>query len=216
MVRAALFDMDGLMFDTERLALEAWLHAGRAKGWPITEKLISSMHGVNLARSREIFQQRFGDTLDYDEARALRDGYVAEHIRESGLPVKPGLHSLLEALRQKGIPAAVATSTARKTAFAYLELADVRQYFSALVFGDEVARSKPAPDIFLAAAEKLRTKPEQCMVLEDSTNGLRAAHAAGCIPVMVPDLTPPTPELSGLCAAVVSTLEDAVPLLEIL
>lgn len=216
MVRAVLFDMDGLMFDTERLAQDAWLRAGREKGWPITQEVVSDIRGTNLAGSREIFRQRFGDAVDYDEARALRDGYVEARIRESGLPVKPGLYSLLRALRQKGIPAAVATSTSRETAYAYLELADVRQYFSALVFGDEVARSKPAPDIFLAAAEKLRTKPEHCMVLEDSPNGLRAARAAGCIPVMVPDLTPPTPELSRLCAAVADTLEDAVPLLEIL
>ena len=133
-----------------------------------------------------------------------------------GLPKRPGLDELLEELARRDLPAVLATSTGRATALRYLELARVNRYFKGAVCGDEVEHGKPAPDIFLRAAALAGAAPGQCMVLEDSPNGLRAGAAAGCRAVMVPDLDPATPELAALAAAVVPSLREAIPLLDTL
>ncbi len=208
MIRGVLFDMDGLMFDTERLGLEGWLEAGRQLGLPITEDFVLQIRGRNKADSRQVSQQMFGPGFDYDAAKAFRDRYADEAIHTRGVPVKPGLVSLLQALQERGIPAALATSTAREKALEYLRLAGVEGYFSAAVCGDEVTRSKPDPEIFCKAAAKLGLAPADCLVLEDSPYGIQAAAAAGCVPMMIPDMTPPQKSLRGLCAAVLPSLAD--------
>lgn len=213
-MRAVLFDMDGLMFDTEQLSTEGWLYAARERGWPITAESVARMRGMNVSDGRALFKKLFGDAVDYEQARALRQDYIQKSIRVNGVPVKPGLRELLDALRERGIPASVATATSRASAESHLRSTGVLAAFDARVFGDEVVHSKPAPDIFLLAAARLERAPETCMVLEDSPNGIRAAHAAGCIPVMVPDLTPCTPDLEPLCAACVKSLHEVIPLLD--
>lgn len=215
MVQGVLFDMDGVMFDTERLALAGWLLAGERMGLSIDEAFVSRLRGRNVADGRVIYQTTFGRD-DFDDARAIRTAYVDAAIEREGLPVKPGLLPLLEELRRRGVSAALATGTARAKAAEYLRLAEVEAFFSALVCGDEVAHAKPAPDIFLMAAGALGLRPERCMALEDSPNGLAAAQTAGCLPVMIPDLTPPTPELKRLYAFCVPCLSDVLPLLDIL
>ncbi len=207
--------MDGVMFDTERLALEGWLLAGERMGLPIDKDFVSHLRGRNVADSRTFYRGAFGRD-DYDAARAIRTDHMDTAIEREGLPVKSGLLPLLEALRERGLPAALATGTARARAMEYLRLAGVERFFSAVVCGDEVPHAKPAPDIFLMAAGALGLPPGRCMVLEDSHNGLAAARAAGCLPVMIPDLTPSTPELERLCAACVSSLSDVIPLLDTL
>ena len=137
-------------------------------------------------------------------------------IAAKGLPKRPGLDELLEELARRDLPAVLATSTGRVTALRYLELARVNRYFKGAVCGDEVEHGKPAPDIFLRAAALAGAAPGQCMVQEDSPNGLRAGAAAGCRAVMVPDLDPATPELAALAAAVVPSLREAIPLLDTL
>lgn len=214
MVQGVIFDMDGLMFDTERLALAGWLLAGERMGLSIDGEFVSHLRGRNTADGRALYQKAFGRG-DYDAARAIRTGHMDAVIARGGLPVKPGLLPLLEELRGRGLPAALATGTARVRAAEYLRLAGVEEFFSASVCGDEVIHAKPAPDIFLEAAKKLGLPPERCMVLEDSPNGLAAAHAAGCLPVMIPDLTPPTPELERLYAFCVPCLSDVLPLLDL-
>ena len=214
MVKGVLFDMDGLMFDTERLDLEAWRHAGQKLGFPVDEQVLLALRGTTGPAAREKLRQAFGPGFDYDRTRRARLAYSGAWIEAHGMPVKPGLYALLETLRARGIPAALATSTSRETALSYLRKARVDGFFAAAVCGGEVAHPKPAPDVFCAAARLLGLDPAGCMVLEDSPNGIRAAHAAGCIPVMVPDLTPPDEELRALCAAVVPTLEQVPALLD--
>lgn len=188
MLKGVLFDMDGLMFDTERIGLMGWLEAGRQLDIPITPELVAQLRGTGVAQCRAIFNAAIPGA-HYDEARALRLAFARAYIRENGLPVKEGLYELLEWLRERGIPMALATSTDRERALGYLDMAEVRPYFQAVVFGTEVANPKPAPDIFLAAAAQLGADPADCAVLEDSPNGLTAAKAAGCRAVFVPDLT---------------------------
>ena len=216
MVAAVLFDMDGLMFDTERLAWDAWMRVGEENGWPITGELIDRMRGVTAAYSSVLFTEALDGKVDFHDARTRRVRYMETEIRANGLPVKLGLPELLTELRRRNIPAALATSSAAETAQWYLELSGTAEFFSARVCGAEVPNSKPAPDVFLTAADKLGIPPERCMVLEDSPSGIQSAHAAGCLPVMVPDLSPATPELRTLCAAVIDSLSEAIPLLDVL
>lgn len=207
--------MDGLMFDTERIGLQEWLEAGRQLDLPVTEELVAQFRGTGIARCREIFNSRIPGEF-YDRARTIRHDFADIYIRENGLPVKPGLYELLNWLRERKIPAALATSTGREKALAYLKEAGVSEYFTALVFGTEVPNPKPAPDIFLAAAKQLGAAPGRCVVLEDSPNGLRAAKAAGCFAIVVPDLTPAPPENAHLWDAKADTLTDVIPILEAL
>ena len=187
--------MDGLMFDTERIGHRGWKYGAQVLGLELPDEVIAAGRGMSVADSRAMYLERLGPEVDYDVLRALRVAYADEAIARDGLPVKPGLRQLLEHLRAAGIPAALATATVREKALLYL---------------------KPAPDIFLAAAKALGVPAEECLVLEDSPNGLRAARAAGCKAVVVPDITPIPPESEGLWAARAATLADVIPLLECL
>ena len=216
MIKAVLFDMDGLMFDTERMYHDSWLELGRQRGLAMTEALVAGMRGRNREGCVALCKAAFGPEFDFMELRGACVERMEAQIAAKGLPKRPGLDELLEELASRDLPAVLATSTGRVTALRYLELARVNRYFKGAVCGDEVEHGKPAPDIFLRAAALAGAAPGQCMVLEDSPNGLRAGAAAGCRAVMVPDLDPATPELAALAAAVVPSLREAIPLLDTL
>lgn len=213
MVAGVLFDMDGVLFDTERLAKEGWTLAAEQLGIDITEGFLSRLRGTNVADSRALYRQTFRRD-DYDQARAIRVAHADAVIAREGVPMKPGVRELLEELRRREIPAALASGTARDRALGYLRATGIDRYFSSAVCGDEVLHAKPDPDIFLRAARSLGLDPTRCMVVEDSPNGVAAGHAAGCFTVMVPDLSPSTPELAQLYDACVSSLLDVIPLLD--
>ena len=212
-IRAVLFDMDGLMFDTERLGDEVWRTVAGKHGARMTAEDVSLLRGRNYESGRRAFLERFGAGYPYDEmaAEVWRE---MEARLERGVPLRPGLLVLLNALRARGCKMAVASSTESARVLHNLETAGVRDYFSTVVGGDQVTHSKPEPEIFLKAAAALDTPPAQCMVLEDSYNGVRAGAAAGCFTVMVPDMDPPTPEMERLAAAIVPGLADVAVLLE--
>lgn len=199
MIKAVLFDMDGVLFDTEKIMKEGWLKAAKELNFTLTEEHLSQMRGSALPRSRKLFQEWFHGKVTYDEGRAIRSAYLNDYIRQNGVPEKPGLHSFLCWLKEHSIKIAVATSTTRRVAEEYWKKAGIDQYLDASVCGDEVTNSKPDPEIFLTAAALLHTPISECMVAEDSINGLKAARAAGAISCMIPDLTPYTKELFPFC-----------------
>jgi HAD superfamily hydrolase (TIGR01509 family) len=207
-VRLVIFDMDGLMFDTERLAVDAWRSAGEQFGFEIPPGLVIETVGLNRKDSKAVLLRRLGEGFPYDEVRGLRIRYAEEAMALSGVPVKEGLFELLDALDEAGIVKAVGTSTERTRALKLLELAGVRNRFDAIVCGDDVERGKPCPDIFLAAAAKLGCDPAGCMVLEDSESGLTAAHCAGMMPVLIPDLKAPSAEALALAFRVFRSLTE--------
>ena len=211
MIQAVVFDMDGLMFDTERLASDAWLKIGKLHGLPITESVMNRMKGLRLEACISIFQEELGEDFDYWALRKERTEYVNRWIQEHGVPVKPGLRELLALLKGHGYKIALATSTYRKTASRYLELAQVSGYFPYQVFGDMVENGKPEPDIFLRAAREVETPPGQCLVLEDSYAGVEAGWRAGCPVIMVPDVLLPTEREKGRTVACVKTLHEVIP-----
>jgi HAD superfamily hydrolase (TIGR01509 family) len=190
-LKAVVFDMDGLMFDTERLAVEAWVAAARDHGHEIDRSFFLSSVGLAAKGTRELLMKIHGPEFPHDAIRQRRLELAAAAIAKNGVPVKKGLVDLLGFLRTSGIPRAMATSTNRVRVDPLLEASGLAEYFDAVICGDEVARCKPDPEIYLAAAASLGVAPEHCLVLEDSLPGIAAAHAAGAMPVMVPDLVAP-------------------------
>ncbi|PWL71260.1 MAG: HAD family phosphatase [Clostridiales bacterium] len=214
MIQAVIFDMDGLMFDTEALSKKSWLVVGREMKLPITDEILHRVIGMNAARVEQECMAYFGPDFDYHRFRALAADYMSRSFDENGVPVKRGLRELLAFLRKNRYKTAVASSSSRATVEHHLKATGLESYFDTLVCGDMVKQSKPAPDIFLKAAEALGVKPQNCLVLEDSANGIRAAHAAGIPVIMVPDLIEPTNELRQLAWMVCESLCDVLPVLE--
>ena len=215
MVKAIIFDMDGLMFDTERLSNLAWTEVCREAGFPqVDMAFMMQCIGSNLRATREKFLRAFGEDFPFDELRARRVKYVEDYVAAHGLPVKPGLYELLSFIRERGLPVALATSTDEAKTRENLRNAGIEGAFDAMVCGDQVTRSKPEPDIFLRAAGLLGAAPETCLVLEDSLNGITAAYRAGMMPVMVPDLIAPTEAIEAMLFRKCETLSDVIPLLE--
>jgi HAD superfamily hydrolase (TIGR01509 family) len=210
---AVIFDMDGLMLDTERLGLRAWADAVATTGMAFDMTLLPALIGRNMRDCRALIAERHGAAYPVDAMiEASRAAFEAIVARED-VAVKPGLVTLLDWLEAQGIPKAVATSTRNDRARAQLAKAGLLPRFAALVGGNEVARGKPAPDIFLAAAERLGQPPADIIVLEDSEPGVRGALAAGMTPIMVPDLVAPSPELLALEPLVVASLVEVPPVL---
>ena len=190
--KAIIFDMDGLMIDTERLALKAWQLAGADFGFPISDDIFITMVGRNRRDSDCILVEIFGSDFPVDAVRKKRRTYVDGWIDEGKLAVKSGLLELLSFLDEISMPKAVATSTGYERAVYKLSLTNLLAHFPIVVGGDQIQKGKPAPDIFLAAAMRLGVLPEGCLVLEDSDAGIQAAYDAGMTPVMIPDMKPPS------------------------
>lgn len=208
-ITAVVFDMDGIIFDTERLSYEAFARASEEVGWvPSRDAFLAS---IGLPRASippkltEILGTGFPATQVLDRSYEL----LEEAVKRHGPPVMDGTAEILDALADRGIPAVVATSTETDTARRYLATAALLERFVGVVGGDQVTHGKPAPDIFLRAADALAAPPTEVLVFEDSENGVRAGHAAGMRVVMVPDFIEPSGELRSLCFAVVSSLHEA-------
>jgi HAD superfamily hydrolase (TIGR01509 family) len=194
-ISAVIFDMDGLMFDTERIAIEAWQLAGHACNCEIPDSLVIQSFGLNIHDTRMLFEQSLGSSLDFDRIRALRVQYAADIIEQRGVPLKDGLLELLDVLTSHAVLKAVATSTERTRAKHLLRKGQVSTRFDVLVCGDDVRQGKPAPDIFLLSASRLQVTPRQCLVLEDSESGIHAAENADMRRFMIPDIKPPSKEI---------------------
>ena len=209
---AAIFDMDGLMLDTERPGIPAWIAAGKKYGIEFDENLPLSVIGQDRPTIKRIFMETLGEDIPYEEIKGEMKRIVLEKVLIEGIPHRPGLLSLLDHLRTIDIPLAVATSTDRVLAEARLTQAGIKDRFKVLVGGDEVKRGKPNPDIFLLAAEKLKKDPSVCVGFEDSPAGLRSLTAAGIRSVFIKDLVEPSPEILSTVWRRFDNLAEAVSL----
>ncbi|MGX7744737.1 HAD family hydrolase [Rhodopseudomonas parapalustris] len=213
LIAAVLLDMDGTLVDTERVYLESLTEVLNGFGLPDATKTCESMIGLPGPECQALLVARYGETLPLAEInRAFvekRDVRFAQ-----GLPVKPGTSELLDTLADANCPVAVVTSSSRKTADLHLTLAGIRGRFGTILTRDDVAHGKPAPDLYLLAADRLGVPPQNCIAVEDSSVGVTAAFTAGAITLMVPDLLQPDDATRGKCAAVLPDLNAVRSLLE--
>lgn len=209
-----IFDMDGLMFDTERVFLQAWDYAGEQMGIGRAGYMIYKTLGMNASVAAPIWAAEFGERYRPEELRRHTKAFLEQYYAEHPVPVKPGLYALLDYLWDRGCKMAVASSSPRWEVENHLQSAGVSRYFVGIVCGDMVEHSKPAPDIYQRACALLKAPPKDCLALEDSKSGLLAARRAGCRPVMVPDLWQPDGEALPIIAAKYDSLEQVKRALE--
>lgn len=202
---AILFDMDGLLLDTERLIRDVMIAVMAEMGFAMDDADYAQLIGRPETDTAAVMQARFGAGLDYDEVRQR----VARRLHDrhgDHRPLKPGATALLAQVNAAGIPAAVVTSTEQAQARAHLAAAELLPFFVTIIGGDDVANGKPHPEPYATAAARLGIAPGAALALEDSHNGIMAAHAAGVPVIMVPDLLPVTPDIRPRVLAVADDL----------
>lgn len=211
---AVVFDMDGVIFDSERAVMNCWLELAQKYDIKDIEKPYFACVGTTMTRTREIMLETYGEDFPYDEY--ARESSLMYHEKYDGgkLPMKPGVMELLSYLKGKSKKIALASSTRRETVTNQLRWAGIIDYFDVIICGDMVAKSKPAPDIFLKACQELGVSPENTYAIEDSYNGIRAAHAGQLCPIMVPDLLEADDEMRGMAECVCDNLNEVIDYLE--
>lgn len=208
--QAVVFDMDGVIFDTERLVIEFWKEVAKKHNIPNVEHTCIQCLGTNRVRTREIFLENYGADFPFDPYRAEVTELFNTHYKGVPLPTKPGVRELLSYLQEQDIKVGLASSTAQHLVRDEIGTAGLLPYFQTLVCGDMVEHSKPAPDIFLKACEILNADPTKSIAIEDSFNGIRSAHCAGMTPIMVPDQVQPTDEIRAFAFHVMPSLHDVL------
>ncbi len=198
-LEGAIFDMDGTMFDTERLRFKVLKQASKEiTGAEIADQLLYNSLGVSAVTAEKFAKEWYGEGYPYKQIRKLANQLEVGHVRQHGVPVKRGLYNLLERLKKNGVLIALATSSRREIAEEYLLSAKVLRFFDITVCGEEVEKGKPDPEIFLKAASELNCEPSNCFIFEDSQNGILAAHAAGGVPLFIKDIKELDPEVKSL------------------
>lgn len=208
-IRGAIFDMDGLLIDTEKLYLKYWKQSAAEYGYTMLDEHVFAIRSLARKYSIPKLKGIFGEDFPTEDIRKRRTELISGDIEKNGIHVKKGMRELLSFLRENNIKTAVATATNRERTMLYLKKINAENLFDAVICGDMVENGKPRPDIYITAAECLGLPPNVCAAFEDSPNGIKSAHAAGCMAVMIPDLTQPDDEIMPLLSAVYPDLEEA-------
>ncbi len=212
--QALIFDMDGLMLDSEPLYQQAWQTAAKELGFTLELDLYLSLVGRSSAEADRIFVQTYGEEFPVAEFNHRWDQHWRSLIQQQGIKLQPGLLPLLDWVEERNIPKAVGTSSNATEAELCLTLAGIRDRFSTVITVDQVKAGKPEPDIFISAASKLGISPSQCLVLEDSNAGVQAAQSAGMAVVMVPDLQEPTATSRAIAQQICASLHKVLAWLQ--
>ena len=210
MIKGAIFDMDGLMFDSERLVCSIWQEMMDENGYKFNVDIFKNTIGLRQDKSKEFYTSHYGEDFDYDGFKIQSRQRFYKRIEKDGVPIKKGLFELLDFLKDNNIKMAVATSTSAKTALKVIKKAGVYDYFDSFVCGDDVKNGKPHPEVFLTAAERIGVPPEECVAFEDSINGIKSAFAANMTAVMVPDFLQPTDEIKNKISFLCNSLDEAI------
>ena len=207
-IYGVLFDMDGVVLDTEKLYARFWAEAARALGYPMTYEQALGMRSLNASAGQSKLESYFGPGVSREIMRKKRVELMDAYVEEFGVEAKPGIHELLDALKKQGIRTAIATSSPMDRATAYLGRLGLMDKFDHICSGHDVKCGKPAPDIYLYAASCIGISPENCLAIEDSMAGIQSAYRAGCWPVLVPDLDGSNSEMRELLFAEADTLSE--------
>lgn len=195
MIQAVIFDMDGTLIDTEKYYRIFWPKALAEFGYHMTDEQALLMRSLGRPFAPKQLKEWFGESLDYYAVRDRRKEMMEECLDREGIRCKPGALELIKRLKAAGITTAIATATDLQRTAKYMKLTGLEGYFDRLISATQVAEGKPSPDIYLFACKELGLKPEECLAVEDSPNGVMSAYRAGCKVIMVPDQTKPDQEL---------------------
>lgn len=212
-IHGVLFDMDGVVLDTEKLYARFWAEAANALGYAMTYEQALGMRSLNSSAGQAKLESYFGPGVSRAEMRKKRVELMDAFVEQNGVDAKPGIHELLDYLKGQGIKTAIATSSPMPRATAYLKSLGLLKKFDCICSGHDVKQGKPAPDIYLHAAASIGVPPENCLAIEDAPAGIQSAYAAGCWPVLVPDLDGSNAEMRELLYAEADTLLEVVQLL---
>lgn len=212
-MKAVVFDMDGVLFDTESVGFAAWDYACEKLGIAPASGLAYKTLGMNAAAVDGILKEYYGEDFELETFHQLCREYTYTYFAENGVPQKPYVHDALNTLKNSGLKIALASSTGKKGVMRNLESAGITGYFEAVISGDMTERSKPAPDIYLKAAETLGVAADSCFAVEDSRNGILSAHGAEMKVIMVPDLWQGDAETDSLLFAKCEDLKTAADMI---
>ena len=213
-IKAVIFDLDGTVLDTEKLLVKYWCKAANDFGFPMEREHALKLRSLARKYAEPLLKEWFGEDCDYMKLRNRRMELMTEHIDSYGLETKAYIKELLVYLGEHGYKRAVATATDLTRAGKYLKNVGLYNYFDDIISAHQVENGKPKPDVYLYAVDKLGFKPDECIAIEDSPNGVISASDAGCKTVMIPDLTEPDTELKNRLFAVCESALDVIDLLE--
>ncbi|MBQ8823901.1 MAG: HAD family phosphatase [Ruminococcus sp.] len=214
MISGIIFDMDGVIFDTEKFYQKYWIKSAKEFGFEMKPETVLTIRSLTSVLAEKYLKSVFGETFDYFSIRNRRRELMTYDLDEENLPLKTGILSLLKFCNENNIKTAVSTATMQSVAERYLKNSNLIDYFDVVIGGDSIEKGKPFPDIYILASKALNLPPESCIAIEDSPNGILSAFYAGCNPVMVPDLSQPDEMLKPFLKAVVPTLEDVISLIK--
>ena len=213
-IRGVLFDMDGLVLDSERLYTRFWMEAAHTLGYPMTLEQALGMRSLNREAGQSQLVSYFGPGISYTQVRNLRIRLMDAYIDEHGIAPKAGIRELLAHLKTKGISCAITSSSPMENITRHLSANGLLDAFDRLCSGYEVPNGKPAPDIYLYGAQRLGLDPRECLALEDSPAGIESAYRAGCLPVMIPDQDQPGEKTLPKLYAKADSLADVIALIK--
>lgn len=206
MIKAVIFDMDGLMFDTENLSKELWQEIAKEKGYDFEDDFFDEMVGLDIEDTSKAFKKKYGQDFPYFKLRKEKNKLLKKHVKEHGVPLKEGLLEIIDYLKENKYLIAVASSSHRERIELYLESVGIKEKFDYMIGGDEVEKSKPNPEIFLKGIQNLGVSRDEALILEDSAHGVRAANKAGIKVILIPDLGEYPAEIEKLVYKKLNTL----------
>jgi HAD superfamily hydrolase (TIGR01509 family) len=208
--QAIIFDMDGLVLDTESTYCIAWQQSAKTMGYTLSDEFCRSFSGLNARHVEQKLLANLGADFNLSEFGRLANDFWRSHVQSEGIAIKPGFNELIEFILEQQIPYCLATNSGAANTRECLELAGLSDVFELMITRDDVLHGKPEPDIFLTAAKQLQVEIGQCLVIEDSHAGILAAHKAGALSILVPSITPIVPETLQLCNAVATDLAQVL------
>lgn len=213
-IKGVIFDMDGLIVDTEKYLQKYYIKAGKNLGFDIKPEYILAIRSLSSEYAESFLKKFMGNDFDYDKVKSLRRTYMNEHIQKYGIEKKKGIDELLQYIKHSNLKCAVATASAPDRTEEYLKKIGIYDYFDKIVCATTVKHGKPHPDVYIEASKALDIPPRNCLALEDSPNGVLSAYRAGCITVMVPDLTQPDEETQKIIYSKADSLLDVIDIIK--
>ncbi|MBP3656393.1 MAG: HAD family phosphatase [Clostridia bacterium] len=212
-IKGVAFDLDGTLLDTETLYKRFWVEAAVRMGYPMRDEHALMIRATQAELAQQILREHVDPEFDFYGVRELRRVIMEEYVDEHGVEPKDGMYELLDALKARGVRMVVATATQPDRARKYLRMVKADHYFDEIICASMVPHGKPAPDIYLLAAERMGLRPDQALAVEDAPSGIRSAHAAGMHRVLIPDQDEPGEELRALCEYVLPSLRDLIDMI---